>query len=193
LPGRTGVELVVETELGFDELSEILDRNLKGRKFPRRGGQQVVIEQAGVAGSQLDRGEHLLVIRLRLGGITSSEVYVRGRLSYRARKGEVRLADPDYTVETEDLFVAALDAINHEAFRRRLARIARWDLRTHLEEARERLQALLPGKTHEKRDKTGLQLRGRIDSLEPVDYAVTDRSIVFRMAARGTLQIDYRP
>lgn len=188
VPKGSGFELVVESEMGFDELSGILDKNLKGRKFPPQGEQQVVIEQAALIGSQVDNGEHLLVIRLRLGGITRSLVYVRGRLSYQAKKREVRLSELDYTVETEDLFVAALDAINHDDFRRRLAEQARWDLGKQLKKAKKRLRRLLEGKK-----KGSLLLRVGIDSLQPLDYAVTDKGVVFRVAARGTLQVDYKP
>ena len=185
-PGRAGFELVVETEIPFTDLSRILDKNLKGKRFPPKGEQQVVVEKAEVAGGQIDNARQLIVIRLLLGGVTRSVIYLRGYLQYRPEKKEIRLADPDYTVETEDLFVVALDSLNHEGFRKRLARFARWDLGPELEKAKQLVEKTLGG-----RKKGGLHLKGRIDSLQPADYAVTDTGVIVRLAARGQLQVQF--
>ncbi len=187
-PARAGFELVVESEIAFADLSQILDKHLHGKRFPPKGEQQVMIEKAEVAGGQIEKGQQLIVIRLLLGGVTRSEIYVRGHLQYRSKKREIRLVDPDYTVETEDLFVAALDALNHQGFRNRLARFSRWDLAPELDKAKKRVEKMLGGKKQ-----GGLHLKGRIDSLQPVDYAVTETGVMLRLAARGQLQVHYEP
>ncbi len=188
LPPNPGLRLAVESELRFKELSKILQQNLGGKRFAAGDGKQVVIERVEIAGHQIENDRHLLVIRIRLGGATSAVVYIRGGLTYHADSGQLRLSDPDYTVETEDLFVAAMEIMNHEAFRRALGRYARFDLRQHLDRVRRHLRGMLSRK-----DTRGFTLEGSVNSLLPLDYTITQKAIVFRIAASGRLQASYTP
>jgi hypothetical protein len=185
--GAAGFEVAAEAEVGLADLSAALNENMKDKGFVRDRAAPVVVESARMVGYLLQEGEPRMVIRLGLGGSVSSVIYLHGRLRYNDKTGLARLTDLAYTAETEDQFFKAAPALNHPMFRKRLSQFARFDLGAELAKAGERLQGMIA-----RRAMTGFYLEASLDSLEPLEYRVTEKALLVRVAARGALEAGVR-
>lgn len=167
------------SDLSYASASEILQSYLLGRTFID-GKKEVIVQAVNIYGL-----EGYAIISLAFTGSFRGKVYVIGHIAYDQATSTISIRDLEYDISTRNALHSAAGWLFHGIILSKIAPYLRFPIRERLLEAQLMIQKLI---SHREITKN-LYINGIIDSLDIGGVALTDRSIVAVLLARGTLSM----
>lgn len=140
-----GIALSVQLQVPHAAAARELSRRLSDFSYDAGGGRVLRVRDASVEARVDAAGKPRLLVHLQLSGAVEGGIYLWGTPRYGADSRTLSLGDLDYTLETGDRFVSALEQMNHARFRQALQARAEYPLGAELDALRYGLQAELDG------------------------------------------------
>lgn len=129
-----GLHILIEGVLGYDLATELLRKELRGRKF-ERGGQTFVVKDVRLYGV----GGGKLALELRFAGRASGRIYLVGTPRYDVATNELYVPDLDYDIGSKNLLVRGVEWIKHDDVRDFVKTRARWPVGDIMRNGRDQL------------------------------------------------------
>ncbi|MFL6196480.1 MAG: DUF4403 family protein [Thermoanaerobaculia bacterium] len=176
--GGFAIEVPIAAEAG--ELSQVLDRSLRGSRFRAGGSREIEITAAALrpAGDLLALSLDFKTVERRPG---TGTFVLRGRPVFDAAANAVRLADLQYDLASGSLFLRLADRLHRAEILEGLRKRALLDLGPLLERARRESEAavgnLLPA---------GLKGDVKVEPLEVLGIGVSGGAVWARCKVTGT-------
>ncbi len=105
--GVEGFNIFVLAKIKYDDLNDVLEKNLKGREFKIKG-RTVKVREAKVYGS-----EGFLILQIDMEGTAKGKVYFRGRPRYDTAAEAFTVDDFDFDLKTKTILVKAANWLLH--------------------------------------------------------------------------------
>jgi len=181
------IRIPFDVEIPYSEVSRLLTSQFGKRTYKIEGGTLAVdtIEiSAGTNGKMnvaaaIDyRGGHLK----KYHGV----VYLDGIAKFDPASSRVVIEDLEYSIDPKRHGITrALDRIAHEAVRARLRDSAKWPVTDDVASLKNEIER---GVTRQLAP--GVNLRGHVDSIEPVSATPTSTGLVIRVTAVGRAEVE---
>jgi len=181
------IRIPFDVEIPYSEVSRLLTSQFGKRTYNIEGGTLAVdtIEISAGANGRMNiaasidyRGGHLKKYR----GV----VYLDGIAKFDPASSRVVIEDLEYSIDPKRRGITrALDRIAHEAVRARLRQSAKWPVTDDVASLKNEIER---GVTRQLA--SGVNLRGHVDSLEPVSATPTKDAIVIRVVAVGRAEVE---
>jgi hypothetical protein len=126
---------MMEGVIGYDLATDLLKKQLAGRKV-ERAGQTIEVKDVRLFGI----GGGKLALELRFGGSTSGHVYFVGTPRYDAGTNELYIPDLDYDVGSRSLLVAGVEWLKHDDVREFFRSHSRWSVGNVMQTGRDQLE-----------------------------------------------------
>lgn len=179
--------LALQVELPYAAAGRELTRRLADFAYGAGAGQVLRVREASVEARVDPKGARRLLIRLRLAGAAEGSIYLWGTPDYDPKARRLRLRGLDYTLQTGDRFVAALERMNHARFREALQARAVFDAGPELD----RLRALLLERV-QAQPVPGLQLAAKLEAPTLSQPVLTRDRLVTVLSLSGSLDARLR-
>jgi hypothetical protein len=178
-PGE-GFHMTIDSELPFAEANRLIAQALVSTRHDL-AGHTVTITGANVYGAG-----GLAVMKLDLVGDITGSVYLVGKPAYDAATQMLYVKDLDFSLETRHAIANVADWLNHEGFRRTIARQARWPLAGQISDAQKRIETAL-----NRQLAPNAKLVGRVTGIRPAAVYTTSTSFYARVVLDGqaTVQV----
>jgi hypothetical protein len=130
-----GLHILLEGVIDYDLATDLLRKELKGKKV-QRAGQTIEVKDVRLFGI----GGGKLALELRFGGSTAGHVYFVGTPRYDAGTNELFIPDLDYDVGSKNLLVAGVEYLKHDDVREFFRSHSRWPVGNVMQTGKEQLQ-----------------------------------------------------
>ncbi|HVR38886.1 MAG TPA: DUF4403 family protein [Thermoanaerobaculia bacterium] len=175
----TGLRVPFDLELSYADATRLVNAELAGQTL-----KDVVVKSVTIAPSTNGRIRvEALVDTKRYDGI----VYLEGTPSFDATTNTLALPDLDYTITSRNPFVRLAERATHETLRARLRENARFSLGTRIASIRDEVTRALTRPLA-----PNVQLRGRVDAIQPVSVTPLSSVISVRVIATGAADVDLK-
>ena len=179
-PGDTGLHLLLEASLDYDNATRLVTRQLLGRTFSR-SGHTITVREARVFAARGGR----VALALHLGGDVDARVVLAGHPVYDHATGMLRIPDLDYAVAGASLLVRGADQVGHDALRDALRERAQFPVTALVDSARARAERAM------NRELTkGVRLGAKVETGRALGVFAANDGLRVRAAAGGTLSLD---
>ena len=183
-----GIRVPFDVEIPWEEVSSLLTREFGHHTYPIEGGT-LVVDTLRLAATPKGKLRLEAAIDYRGGGLKKYRglVYLEGVAKFDERAGQMTVDDVDYSIDPKHhSFVGAmLDRIAHDRIRTRLRAMLHWSIAPEVGALRKEIES---GVTRNLAP--GINLRGRVDSVEPVSVTSTANGVVIRVIAVGSANVD---
>ncbi len=180
--GRDTALVLVEGLLTWDAATEILRKELRGRRL-RLGWRWVTVEDIGAR----PVGDGRLALEVRLKGLARGRIWLAGRPAYDSTSRMITLPDLELDVRSRDALAGGLLWLADGALTARVRDRARIPADTLLEAARRKANAVLDRDLAD-----GVRLSGRILAAEPLAVLPTAEGLLARARGIAMLRLDIR-
>jgi Domain of unknown function (DUF4403) len=183
----TGIRVPFDLEIPYTEISRVLTDQFGKKTYSIEGGT-LAVDTIRLSAGTNGRMNIEAAIDYRGRGIKKYRgfVYLDGLAKFDPSTSRVMIDDLEYSIDPKRRgIVRALDHVAHEAIRSRLRDSARWpvagdiaSLKTDIEHGVTRPLA------------TGVSLRGKVDSIEPISVTPGVDGVSIRVVAVGSASVD---
>jgi hypothetical protein len=185
-----GVRVPFDLELSYDEASRLASRDYAGKTYPI-GKRQLRVESLRLLPST--NGRVLLEAQIDYRGGTLRNyrgvVFLEGTPRFDPATVSIIVPDLEYSLDPKRRgFLARIaERAAHDSIRERLRQSARFDLKNEVAKLRQEVTRALTRQLA-----PGVQLRGRADAIEPAAVTPMEKTIVLRVIATGTAEVEIR-
>ncbi|HEX9984719.1 MAG TPA: DUF4403 family protein [Thermoanaerobaculia bacterium] len=182
----TGMRVPLDVELSYDDASRLAAAELVGKTF-----ENVKVEAVRVLPS---KGGRLLIeadIDYRAGALKRyrGPVFLEGTPRYDAATSSVIVPDLEFAIDRArgNAFVRIAERLAHDTLRARLRDRARFSIGPRL--------TALRGDVGHALNRTlapGVQLRGRVDTIQPVSVTALPNVVSIRVLATGAAEVELK-
>jgi hypothetical protein len=174
-----GLHILAEGVIDYSTASQLLTRELRGRRF-ERAGRSLRIRKVTVSGI----GGGRLAVQVEFDGSVAGHVYFVGTPRFDEAKGELYVPDLDFDVATSHLLVSGLDWIKHDDVVQLLRSKAHIPVADGLAQASRYLHDGL--NRNLSRD---VRLEGQVQTVRAIDVHATRRAILVHAHATATARM----
>jgi hypothetical protein len=172
-----GIDLTLDSNIPLADLSTALNSAIEGRVVPV-GKRKVTLQSAEVLGVLSDT--LYIKAKFHAGRTARGVLYLKGRPTYNAVSGQLRIDDLDYDLETKSVVLKVADWMAGEEIQKFFQKEAVWDLRPHVSTLTGRLNGYLNRPLSE-----GVQIEGQVVEITPVGIWMTPEGAVARVHVKG--------
>ncbi|HEX7153549.1 MAG TPA: DUF4403 family protein [Thermoanaerobaculia bacterium] len=182
----TGMRVPLDIELSYDDASQLVSAEFAGKTF-----ENITIETIRVMPSS--GGKLLVEASIDYKGGTLKRyrgpVFLEGTPRFDPLTSSVIVPDLEYAIDRAkgNLFVRTAERFAHDTLRARLRERARFALGPRLTTLRTDV-----GKALTRTLAPGVQLRGRVDSIQPVSVTALAEVLSIRVVATGAAEVELK-
>lgn len=129
-----GLHILLEGVIGYDLATNLLKKQIVGKKFSR-AGQTLEVTDARLFGI----GGGKLALELRFKGAANGHIYLVGTPRYDPATNELYVPDLDYDARSTALLARGLEWIKHDDVRAFITKNARWSIGDVMQTGKEQL------------------------------------------------------
>ena len=183
----TGIRVPFDLEIPYTEISRVLTGQFGKRTYAIEGGT-LAVDTIRLSAGANGRMNIEAAIDYRGRGIKKYHglVYLDGLAKFDPATSRVMIEDLEYSIDPKRRgIVRALDRVAHEAIRSRLRDSARWPVASDIASLKSDIEK---GVTRPLA--TGVALRGKVDSIEPISVTPGADGVSIRVVAVGSASVD---
>ena len=176
-----GFEIFSDAVLHYDSLSQILNKELKGKKLDIDKGKvkkSFVVNECKLYGA----GNEKMIIRIDFGGSAEGTAYFIGKPVYDRRTHIVEMTDLDFDVRTKDKFLRTAEWLFNKKIVNAVNEYAKFDLSEYIDSAKLNLTIQL-----NKEWIKGISSTGNISDVDLVGIYPMQNFLVLRSSCKGLL------
>lgn len=174
-----GLHILLDGVIGYDIATQLLNKQLAGKKIDR-AGQTLVVSEVRLFGI----GGGKLALELRFKGAANGRIYFVGTPRYDVATNELFVPDLDYDVGSQNLLVRGLEWVKHDDVRGFVRGRARWSVGDVMEKGRDQLSKGL------NRDLApGVRLSAEVKTVQGLAVNAQRSAIRLRAQANATARL----
>jgi len=177
---KPGFNIFLDAILNYDSLSNILNTQLKGKKFDLTKGKTFIVEDCRIYGM----GNEKLIIKMGFSGSNKGIAYFTGKPFYDADKKMIEVRDIDFDVKTKNLLLKSADWLFNKRITNEIARVSRFDMSTYIDTAKTLVNRQLNSEWRK-----GVKSNGSINDLKISGFYPLTEHFIIRSNASGNLAI----
>jgi len=181
LPG--GFNLFLDAALNYDSLSQILNTQLKDKRFDLNKGplkKHAIIKEVRIYGM----GNEKLILKIEFSGSAQGVAYLTGRPYYDTGKKEIGLKDVDFDIKTKTAFAKTAEWLFNRRIIREIEEGSRFDLSGYVDTVIHLANSYLNREWIK-----GIRSAGNLDRLEIIGIYPMTNQLIIRSNAGGYLGI----
>lgn len=180
---QQGFSIFLDAVLNYDSLSNLVNLELKGKKFDFKKGfikKKFVIEDCRIYGGGFEK----LIIRVKFSGTNDGVVYLVGKPVYDADKKTIEVADIDFDIKSKNVLLGTADWLFDKKITKEISKHTRFDLGAYIDTARAGLVNQL-----NREWMPGIQSSGSIRDIRLTGIYPMQQHLVIRSNCSGNLSV----
>lgn len=177
----SGFNIFLDALLNYDSLSNILNSNVRERRFDLEGGRKhVIINDSRIYGA----GNEKLIIKVSFSGSKEGVAYFTGKPVYNERTRMIEIKDLDFDVKTRNLLLNTAEWLFNRRILNEISSYARFDMSYYMDTA----MAMINNQLNRELI-NGVRSYGMMQELKIVGFYPLSDHLVIRSNASGNLLV----
>ncbi len=180
---RQGFTIFLDAQLNYDSLSNIVNRQLRGKEFDFKKGpvqKKFIIDDCKLSGS----GNEKLIIRINFSGTDKGTVYLTGKPVYTKENNVLEVKDIDFDIRSKNALLKTAEWLFSRRIVNEIGRYTRFDLTGYIDTAKLSINEQL---NHEWIK--GIRSYGNIEDIKLIGVYPLDQHLVIRSNCTGNLSV----
>ena len=180
---QQGFSIFLDAVLNYDSLSNLVNLQLKGKKFDFKKGfirKKFIIEDCRVYGGGFEK----LIIRVEFSGTNDGVVYLVGKPVYDAEKKTIEVIDIDFDIKSRNVLLGTADWLFDKKITKEIARHTKFELSSYIDSAMVNL-----GDQLNREWMPGISSQGNIRDIRLTGIYPMQQHLVIRSNCAGNLSV----
>ena len=179
---KSGFNIFLDAMLNYDSLSNILNAQVKGKRFDFESGgkKYVIINDSRIYGA----GNEKLIIKMSFSGTKEGVAYFTGKPVYDEKTRMIEIKDLDFDVKTKNLLLNTAEWLFNRRIINEISKQARFDLSQYVDTAMGMMNSQLNRELI-----PGVKSYGLLDQLKIVGFYPLSDHLIIRSNVSGFLLV----